>query len=120
MIHTELHLVELLGTTLNSRDEADALFARMKADLPATDSYVLNFSGVTFTSRSFADQFHKLKIRWQAEFIVPIVLENMHEQTLAILGAVAQTQQERRHKVANIPTRQLPDFNAAFKFLLTI
>lgn len=53
----------------------------------------LDFSGITYISRSFADQFHKEKLKTWNTKNLEIVVVNAEEDVLNMLFTVAKTQE---------------------------
>lgn len=95
-MHT-INISQTLADTLDSRDEALKLFRMMKEMHPLSTDVVLDFSGVEFMSRSFADQFHKEKLNWvEKNNQSTIVIENADAQIIDILKTVAQMQHRDR------------------------
>lgn len=91
-MHT-INIKQTLANTLDSRDEAIKLFRMMEEMHPSSTDVALDFSGVEFMSRSFADQFHKEKLNWvKRNRQSTIVIENADTQIIEILNAVAKTQ----------------------------
>jgi len=90
---------QVIGNTLNTRDEAQKLFAYTSSENGHASPLTFNFEGVDFMSRSFADEFHKLQINWSANHINDTLkIENADLQLIDILHAVARTQKSRELK----------------------
>jgi hypothetical protein len=90
---------QLIGNTLNTRDEAQKLFTQLVAHNGHTSRVTLNFTDVDFMSRSFADEFYKLKIKRNIDNNKDdINIENANLQIIDILNAVARTQKSRELK----------------------
>ena len=88
---------QLIGNTLNTRDEAQKLFEHLSSHYDHSLPVTFNFDGVYFMSRSFADEFHKLKVKWGAaeHNNASVGLENADMQIIEILQAVSRTQGSR-------------------------
>ncbi len=59
MITSEIKITETLSPTLDSREAATTLVAIIKEESKINHKIEIDFTGVVFISRSFADQFHK-------------------------------------------------------------
>jgi hypothetical protein len=57
MKERQINLKPLFGSQLDSRQDASALFEEVKQACPECADILLNFDGISFMSRSFADQF---------------------------------------------------------------
>ncbi len=104
MIASELKLINVLPVTLDSR-EAAARFADIVREYSGDKQIELDFSGVEFMSRSFADQFHK-ELYLHEEDSVEIVIKNADATIIRMLDAVSKTQTKRKavkktHQVAS-------------------
>ncbi len=96
MINAVINIRELVGNTLDSRDEARKLFSYLSDQYNHPQAVVFDFDAVDFMSRSFADEFHKLKMAWSAEQNCSVIeIENADVQIIDILQAVAKTQRSR-------------------------
>ena len=95
MIKAVINTKKLIGNTLDSRDEAQKLFAYISANYELPVSVVFDFDDVDFMSRSFADEFHKLKMAWCNQHTSVVEIDNASVQILDILQAVARTQKSR-------------------------
>ncbi len=102
MLHASINIkvTDKVGPNPNYRDSADSLFEGIPT---CTEEVVLDFDGVEFISRGFADQLHKARLRFQSEQQVHVVLEHANEEVLAMLAAVSRTQQGRSTRQLDIP-----------------
>ena len=97
----QISVFDELGNSLNSREAVSILSENIEA--PKFNPIELDFSGVEFMSRSFADQFHKEKIKWQEELNLQVDIVNANEEILEMLNAVSQTQDKRDRKIIDVP-----------------
>lgn len=100
----ELKLINLLPVTLDSREAATRL-ADMVREHSGNKQRALDFSGIEFMSRSFADQFHK-ELYLRDEDAFEIVIKNADAFIIRMLDAVSKTQTKRKavkktHQVAS-------------------
>ncbi len=82
MIKAVINTKKLIGNTLDSRDEAGKLFAYVNANYEHPVSVIFDFEDVDFMSRSFADEFHKLQLKWFSEYHTSIEIDNAAVQVL--------------------------------------
>lgn len=101
MSQAKINIKELLGSTLDSRDEAEQLFIVLK-DYQQYTELALDFSNVDFMSRSFADQFYKERMNWETENSANILIENASTQIIEILHAVSKTQASVNRKLQQL------------------
>ncbi|SEL41246.1 STAS-like domain-containing protein [Parapedobacter koreensis] len=100
----ELKLVNLLPITLDIREAAIRL-ADMVRERNECKQIVLDFSGIEFISRSFADQLYKeLYLHDKDSF--DIVIKNADAGIIRMMDSVSKTQTKRRavkktHQVAS-------------------
>lgn len=94
MITSEIKLVNMLPTTLDSREAAIRL-ADMVREYREDKQIELDFSGIEFMSRSFADQFHK-ELYLSESDAFEIVIKNAHASIIRMLDAVSKTQTKRK------------------------
>lgn len=93
----------LLGNTLDSRDEAIRLFELLKSNYPEFKEITLDFTSIDFMSRSFADQFHKERLKWAQQDNVKILITNAPIQVIDILHAVSKTQNGTNRVMQDLP-----------------
>lgn len=106
MIASEIKLLDFFPTTLDSREAATRLTDTVRA-YSGDKQVELDFSGIEFMSRSFADQFHKeLCLNEQDAF--EIVIKNANGSIIQMLNAVSKTQTKRR---AVKKTHQVVSYN---------
>lgn len=116
-----IKIKSILANTLDSRDEAVKLFGMMEEMHPSSTDVALDFSGVEFMSRSFADQFHKEKLSWaKGNSQSAIVIENANTQIIEILKAVAQTQRGDRSSMLELNALSFSRPDQLEEYLLAI
>ena len=104
MIASELKLIDLLPVTLDSREAATRL-AEIVSEYSSSKYIELDFRGIEFMSRSFADQFHK-ELCLHEDHAFEIVIKNAEASIIHMLDAVSKTQTTRKsvkktHQVAS-------------------
>jgi hypothetical protein len=117
MTNAVINTKELVGNTLDTRDEAQKLFAYLEEHDALPVTAVFDFEDTIFMSRSFADEFHKLKMkRLQENNDAVVEIVNAPVQVIEILQAVAKTQKSRtlhnsdRIQLSFTNCEQLTDF----------
>lgn len=95
MIVSEINLLEILSQTLDTREASTRLFDFLYRSFNTSSIIKLDFSSIEFMSRSFADQFHKERLAFQAKTNCLIELKNADIQIVEILHAVSNTQKSR-------------------------
>lgn len=98
MLTATLSVATALGTELHTRDQADQLFSALQNQWPCCSTFILDLADVSYMSRSFADQFHKLKMAWASKDGIQFEIHNASQQVLDILRAVATTQRVHMRK----------------------
>ncbi|MCO6481275.1 MAG: DUF4325 domain-containing protein [Flavobacteriales bacterium] len=112
---TVIVVKDKVGSNPNYRNSADVLFASVPA---YTEEVVLDFSGVEFISRGFADELHKARIRFQDERNLPVVLEQLNEEVQHMLSAVARTQNGSTPLRVDIPVIRVNSVDELDRMLL--
>lgn len=105
-MNSELKLINLLPVTLDSREAAIRL-ADMVREYSTERQITIDFSGIEFMSRSFANQFHK-ELYLRDEDTFEIIVKNADASIIGMLDAVSKTQVIR--KVVK-PTHQVASYN---------
>jgi len=98
MFTSEIKITEILPPTLDSREAATRLVNFLRG-IKENNKIELDFTGVVFMSRSFADQFHK-DLHANEEKL-DLNFKNASFDVIAMLRAVSNTQKHRK-KVANV------------------
>ncbi len=94
MIASDIKLTNILPTTLDSREAASRL-ADLVRQYSNCEQIELDFSGIEFMSRSFADQFHK-ELYLNESDAFEIVIKNASAPIIQMLDAVSKTQTKRK------------------------
>ena len=84
-----ISVLKCVGASPGFRDSAALLFEHV---VEGNCEVVLNFEGVTFISRGFADELHQVRKRFQTERAIPVTIEHANGEVMAMLEAVARTQ----------------------------
>lgn len=90
-----------LGETLNTREAATLLFVCVVENY--AKSVVFDFSRVEFMSRSFADQFHKERMKLKEELGLMIDLKDASESVRKMLVTVEATQNKLNRFYTELP-----------------
>lgn len=101
MENNKIHIIlqEKFGETLNTRENVNDLFSQLKSSLSNKKNIVLDFTDVTFMSRSFADQL--VKVINSSNF--QIELMNMNLDIQEMYRIVQKTQKDNNRKTYNVP-----------------
>jgi hypothetical protein len=86
----KISVSEALGTTLSTREQATRLFSHIR---DCSNRVIVDFSKVSYISRSFADQFYKDFLRLNRVIMIQTV--NGNQVVCDMLNAVVKTQQKR-------------------------
>jgi hypothetical protein len=114
---TIIQVAEILGNTIHTRDAAKQLLSVVAADPCAQTE--LDFSEVTYISRSFADQFHSDKLQLIASSQKQIIVTNANEEVVNMLQAVAKTQ-NKSYQNSSLPVFKYSNWNQLENYLLSI
>lgn len=112
---TAIKVESMVGSNPNYRNSAEVLFAAVPAN---ASEVVLDFSGVEFISRGFADELHKTRLRFQSERNVPVVLDHVNEAVQEMLSAVARTQEGNATLRVDIPVIRVNSIDELERMLL--
>jgi hypothetical protein len=110
-----LTVSERVGSNPNYRNSASVLFEAIPLHV---EEVVLDFSGVEFISRGFADELHKERLRIQAERNVHVVLEEVSEEVQRMMNTVARTQQAGNRSEFRLPVIRITSANQLENLLL--
>lgn len=119
MLKNAIHIKEIFGNTLNTRDEASKLTGHIQSRHLAIDDLVLDFRGVDFMSRSFADQFYKEQQSYIQRENTRIQIIDADPQIIDMLQAVSKTQRKERSFI-EYPVYTFVNENALMDYLQTI
>jgi hypothetical protein len=102
---------------LVSREAASVLFN----ELNFSDSdFELDFSNVEFISRSYADQFYKLKDDLEKRFNTKIHIINASEEVINMLHIVSKTQNLSERNFEKIPVYRFSKMDNLSDYLFSI
>jgi anti-anti-sigma regulatory factor len=90
-----------VGETLNTREAATLLFVCVVENY--AKSVVFDFSRVEFMSRSFADQFHKERMKLKEQEGLIIDLKDASESVRKMLLTVESTQNKKNRFYIELP-----------------
>ena len=96
-----------VGETLNTREAASLLFVCVVENY--AKKVVFDFSQVEFMSRSFADQFHKERMKLKDEHGLFIDLKNASEPMRKMLVTLESTQNKRNRFYTELPVFRFSD-----------
>lgn len=102
---------------LVSREAVQALFSELS---DSNTIYKLNFSNVEFMSRSYADQFYKMKLDFECNTNNEIHILNANEEIINVLQAVAKTQKKADRSYEHVPVFRFSKLSMLSDYLLTI
>lgn len=106
------------GKLLNTREAATELFNKI---ISQKIKYIeFDFSKVEFMSRSFADQFHKEKLKYQKKREVVVKITNANEEVVKILSVVAKTQNKVNREYRVLPIFYYSDSELLKEYLLSV
>lgn len=90
-----------IGETLNTRDSATLLFTIIQHE--EANNVVFDFSHVEFMSRSFADQFHKERMKLKEKIGLFIQIKNASDSVRKMLVTVESTQNKKNRFYKELP-----------------
>lgn len=94
MVTSEIKISTILPPTLDTREAATRLVKVIKEESKNLNKLEIDFSGIIFMSRSFADQFHK--DLYTSEQSLDMVFKNASLDIIEMLRAVSNTQTKRK------------------------
>lgn len=109
---------DVLGETIHTREASHALLSLVSEN--ACDNIELDFTGVKYISRSFADQFHSDKIELATKKPLIIIVTNAGEEVISMLQAVARTQSKFYREHASLPVYRYSTWDQLENFLLSL
>lgn len=113
-----IKVTDKLSELLNSREAATMLLDFVCKQ--KSNRVELDFSGVEFMSRSFADQFHKELNKLQNENLVTIELTNANEGIIRMLNSVARTQSASKRDFVKLPIFKYSNEDLLSDYLLSV
>jgi hypothetical protein len=111
-------VTEEFGKLLNTREAASELI-NLVSDVNSSDTEI-DFTGVEFMSRSFADQFHKELEQIRLEKQQRIEILNAAEPVIRMLKAVAVTQNSTDRDYIALPVLKFTDHKLLRDYLLSL
>lgn len=115
---TTIQVAELLGKTIHTREASNHLLQFVASD--RCQQIELDFTGVDYISRSFADQFHADKMHLAAEQQKSIIVTNANTEVVNMLQAVAKTQNKTYRGNTSLPVYKYSTWSQLENFLLSI
>ncbi len=112
-----VHINSQLGETVNTRGALSTLLSKIQ--LQEKSTLVVDFSDVEFISRAFADELVKKREEWQQKGI-KVILQNVGENVLNMLNAVARTQQAKKRNTEEVQVIHYSELSALDDFLLSL
>jgi anti-anti-sigma regulatory factor len=104
-----INIYKHLGETLNSREAAVLLFDFVNEN--QARNVVFDFTDVVFMSRSFADQFHKERMKLKEQNGLTIHLKDASEAIRTMLITVESTQNKRNRFYTELPVFKFSEKN---------
>lgn len=114
---TTIPVLKLLGAIVHTR-EASHILLQVVENNPC-DKVDIDFSGVEFISRSFADQFHTDTLALAERTNKSIIITNANEPVINMLQAVAKTQDKARRHYSKIPVYKYSSRSSLERFLIS-
>jgi anti-anti-sigma regulatory factor len=114
---TLLPVSSVLGNTIHTREAAQLLLNEIKR-FPSSEIR-LDFSNVDFISRSFADEFHQLKMDYITESNIKIILFNANEDVLSMLQAVSRTENKKNRPYESVQLYNFTEIKYLQRFILS-
>jgi hypothetical protein len=105
----DINVFKHLGETLNSREAAILLFDFVNEN--KANNVVFDFTNVVFMSRSFADQFHKERMKLKEKSGLTIHLKDASELIRTMLITVELTQNKRNRFYTELPVFKFSEHN---------
>lgn len=113
-----ISLFKHFGETLNTRESAKKLFNIIqKEQIPLVE---LDFSDVSFVSRSFADQFHKEREILRVEMGLFVSISNAEENIRVMLKTVETTQSKKNRFYREVPVFRFSSKEKLSDYLMSI
>ncbi|WP_299250347.1 STAS domain-containing protein [uncultured Cytophaga sp.] len=113
----EIHIASEIDSIINTREAA--LNIKTQIQQTACTQVELNFDGVEFVSRSFADQLHKEKVELANQGIL-VVLVNASTSVMDMFRTVAKTQDATDRERHDIPVYKITTMDAFSEYLYSI
>ena len=114
----KINVADEFGFTLNTREAAIGFFRFLSEKTNIKIEF--DFSKVEFISRSFADQFHKEKEKFQNERNAIIDISNATEEIVNILRIVAKTQNKTNRDYLKLSVFKYSDQHKLADYMLSV
>lgn len=102
---------------LISREAAVSIFSNINGN---QNNIEFDFENVEFMSRSYADQFYKLKTNFEQNQNARIQIVNANEEVINMLQIVAQTQNLTERKFEQVPIFKFSKIEMLSDYLFSI
>lgn len=106
------------SSSLDTRDEVEALFAEVKT--ATSNKVIFDFAGIEFISRSFADEFHKQKMKLAKELNMQFEVANADLSVIEMLQAVSHTQHKVKREESRFMVYSFKDTASLFNYLQAV
>lgn len=113
-----INVYDRFGETLNTRVSATNLLELVR--IFRGDIVNLDFHNVVFMSRSFADQFHKERVKLQIDNDILFEISNASDDIRKMLTIVASTQEKKERHYRVLPIFNFTKEESLEEYLLTI
>ena len=114
----QIQVVEEVSKLLNTREAATELMNAVRDS--RCKNVEFDFSDVEFMSRSFADQFHKERVRLQDDLQLLVEVSNANEQVVNILRTVSNTQNKVKRHYKILPVFKFSNADLLSDYLLSV
>lgn len=115
---TTISVFNLTGASIHTREASQILMNEIRNNY--SHKVEIDFSNVSYISRSFADQFYKDKMEYESKLGTNIFVANANSTVVKMLSAVTKTQRKRINKPQDIPVYTYKDQSHLNSFLLSI
>lgn len=107
-----INIIDVIGKEVRSRNAINLIKEQYLCN---EDSFIIDMKGVTFISRSFADELYNFSIEEEVHFV------NKNETVEKMLNAVWQGRKNKRvRNKENVAIEDYTNVEDFFKFLQTI
>ncbi len=120
MIESIINLRSKMGDTLDTREAAMALFEDVRILCSDNKKVTFDFDGVSFVSRSFADQFYKERTKLFEKYKCVSEIKDAEQHVFDMLQIVAKTQHSKNRDFIYYPVYVLESEQKLSDFLLSI
>lgn len=96
-----ISIQQLIGTSVHTREASGMLVDRILES--SSEMIEIDFSGVRFISRSFADEFYSDKLTMERDKGKIIVISGASEMVMKMIKAVSRTQDKKERNIPDTP-----------------